>query len=165
MEPAFNSGVGDVLPRPPSVLDKSAVEQIGVPEVTSAFRGAHIKPDHYLRSGLHTCSEIQDAAVIPPQRGRHHGQPPKYVRVFQAQEERDKAAERRSTEPGINWPRQRSILCIDKRLEFLDEKPPIFPALSATHLEVSGGCVLCHAPDSRVGNADKNERTDRSRSH
>ncbi len=152
--------VGEVDSGLPSALEEEAVELVGIADVASAFGGAHVEPDVERRAGLDAVDEGEDAAVIPPEGGRHDGEVAEDFGVFEAEEEGDEAAEGGAAEGGVGCGGQGAVGGVDEGFELFDEESAVEWTIAATHFVVAGGGVLGHAAEAGVGDADEDDGLD-----
>ena len=131
VQAARNPEVAEVLAVAPAALAKAGVEKIAVAQVAQTFRGAHVQPDAQRGHGAGVVDEEEDAALVPPDTGGQHGKLSEDIRVMEAERERDQAAKRGSSEPGVHGVRQGAELGVDQRLELSREELSVLLAIAA----------------------------------
>jgi hypothetical protein len=176
VESAGDAEVVEVDVVAPAALEEAAVEGVGVAEMAEAFGGAHIQPDAGMRevgrlgseartdaggARWNTAAEpLEHAAVVPPDAGREDGEAAEDLRVLEAEGERDEAAEGAAAEAGVRGAIEQAEALGDEGQEFLDEEAAVELAFAAAAHGVAGGCVLGHAADAGVVDADEDEGLD-----
>ena len=155
MQSALYALVEEGLTGLPAALDEDAKEQIGIAEMVSAFCGADIEPDRQVWGDQGPPGQPENAAPVPPDRGRDNRNLPDLITMLEGKEEGDQAAQRRSTECGVIGRRERTELPIDEGLEIVQQELPVERPAAAAELRVCHRCVLRHAIDASVSDADE----------
>ena len=126
---------------PPAFLDQPIAQFPG--PLPARFVRAGIEPDFQRQLALvERVHHLVDNAFVPPDRGRHHGEPGEDMRKPKPERQRGQSAERGSAKPGEFRFASRAVFPVDERLQFLDQKPSVSGAASP-------GCGVCAARSSR----------------
>ena len=141
----------------PALHHEAAFEELGIADVAEAFGGANVEPDAERRLGLGGGDKGEDAALIPPEGGRHNGEAGEDVRVSEAKVEGDEAAEGGAAETSLGGFGAGAEGGVDPGLELFDEETAVAMAFASAHAIVAGGGVLGHAAKAGVGDADEDE--------
>ena len=163
------SGAGDALVAEveagaPAEGFEDMEEVVGVVEMAQALLHADVEPDAEGRAGRDGLEqrrdERQDAAFLPPKRGREDGELVEGGWVPQAEVERDEAAERGASEAGVLGLGAGAVGAVEEWLDLFEEEAAVAVALAAAVAWVGGGGVLGHAAKAGVGDADEDEGLD-----
>ena len=70
---------------PPPSLDQQPLQHVRIPEMPRSFRGSHVQPDAQVRSLFLLGYRMQNTAMVPPERRRHHGNLAEHLWMRKAQ--------------------------------------------------------------------------------
>src|SRR5271156_2857683 len=83
--------VGEIDAQPPPALKEQPLQHVCIAQMLQAFRRSHVQPDAQVGPRGLTLDRVENAAVIPPEGGRHDGNSAEDFRVREAEVERDES--------------------------------------------------------------------------
>ena len=86
---AFHFHISQIDAEPPALPRQGLFQQVRVAYMPASLRRSDIQPDAQIGLRAAPIHDMEDAAMIPPDRRRHNSQPPEEVRVRKPQIQRD----------------------------------------------------------------------------
>lgn len=157
---AFDALVVQIGFEPPALADEDVAEAFDVFDGAATFAGAGVEPDARMGRGARSGGKAKDDALVPPDGGGECGDAAEDLWEFQAEVERDEAAERGAAYAGTVDAGSDAIAPLHERANFFEKKFGVAIGAAATELGRARGRVFTKALFAGVIDADDDERLD-----